>query len=157
MIYGILTRKRCPRHYRWGKAQITGGEHISRLVETPTEVVLPVAKPERRRYNKESIGQGVKSIKEETSMKDIHFVAFVYLFIINLSAFVVYGWDKLCAKRGCWRVPEKILLLLALLGGSIGAMAAMALFRHKTRHLKFIYGVPMILVLQIAALAYLHM
>lgn len=89
-------------------------------------------------------------------MKDIHFAAFVYLFLINLSASVVFGWDKLCAKRGCWRVPEKILLLLAFLGGSVGAMAAMALFRHKTRHLKFIYGVPLIFVLQIAALVYLH-
>ena len=89
-------------------------------------------------------------------MKDIHFVAVVFLFIINLSTFAVYGWDKLCAKRGMWRVPERILLLLALLGGSVGALAAMAIFRHKTRHLKFRYGVPLILILQIAGLIYLH-
>ncbi len=90
-------------------------------------------------------------------MSDIHKVSAGYLFIINTITFVVYGWDKFCAKRGLWRIPEKILLLLALLGGSIGGMAAMALFRHKTRHLKFIYGIPMIFVLQIAALVYLHM
>ena len=90
-------------------------------------------------------------------MKDIHFAAAVYLIVVNISAIVVYGWDKLSAKQGWQRVPEKILLLLALLGGSVGAMAAMTFFRHKTRHLKFIYGIPMIFVLQIAALVYLHM
>ena len=106
-------------------------------------------------------------------MKDIHFAAAVYLIVVNISAIAVYGWDKLSAKQGWQRVPEKILLLLALLGGSVGAMAAMTFlallggsvgamaamtfFRHKTRHLKFIYGVPMIFVLQIAALVYLHM
>ena len=90
-------------------------------------------------------------------MKDIHFAAAVYLIVVNISAVAVYGWDKLSAKQGWQRVPEKILLLLALLGGSVGAMAAMTFFQHKTRHLKFIYGVPMIFVLQIAALVYLHM
>lgn len=90
-------------------------------------------------------------------MKDIHFAAAVYLIVVNISAIAVYGWDKFSAKQGWQRVPEKILLLLALLGGSVGAMAAMTFFRHKTRHLKFIYGVPMIFVLQIAALVYLHM
>ena len=90
-------------------------------------------------------------------MKDIHFVAVVYLLLISASTFSVYGWDKLCAKRGVWRVPEKILLLLAFLGGSLGAIAAMALFRHKTQHLKFRYGVPLILVLQVAGLIYLHL
>ena len=89
-------------------------------------------------------------------MKNIHFVMAVYLLVVNIAAFAVYGWDKMCAKRGMWRVPEKILLLLALLGGSVGVMAAMAIFRHKTRHLKFRYGVPLILILQIAGLIYLH-
>ena len=90
-------------------------------------------------------------------MKDIHFIAAVYLLVANASAFAVYGWDKLCAKRNWWRVPEKILLLLALLGGSLGAMAAMAIFRHKTLHLKFRYGIPLILILQLAWLVYLHL
>ena len=89
-------------------------------------------------------------------MGDIHKISAVYLLVVTAVAFAVYGWDKLCAKRGVWRVPEKILLLLALLGGSVGAMAAMAIFRHKTRHLKFRYGVPLILILQIAGLIYLH-
>ena len=90
-------------------------------------------------------------------MKDIHFVATVYLLMLNIVAVCVYGWDKVCAKQGWWRVPEKMLLLLALLGGSLGAMAAMVLFRHKTQHLKFKYGVPFIIVLQLACLVYLHL
>lgn len=90
-------------------------------------------------------------------MGDIHKISAVYLLVVTAVTFAVYGWDKLCAKRGMWRVPEKILLLLAFLGGSIGALAAMAIFRHKTLHLKFRYGVPLILILQIAGLIYLHL
>ncbi len=79
-----------------------------------------------------------------------------YFVIINAVAVIVYGWDKLCAKMGWWRVPEITLLALAVSGGSIGAIIAMQLFRHKTRHLKFKYGVPVILVLQLAVLVYIH-
>ena len=89
-------------------------------------------------------------------MGDIHKISAVYLLVVTVATFAVYGWDKLCAKRGMWRVPERILLLLALLGGSVGALTAMAIFRHKTLHLKFRYGVPLILILQIAGLIYLH-
>ena len=89
-------------------------------------------------------------------MSDIHKISAVYLLVVNIAAFAVYGWDKMCAKRGMWRVPEKILLLLAFLGGSVGAMVGMAIFRHKTLHLKFRYGVPLILIFQIAGLIYLH-
>ena len=89
-------------------------------------------------------------------MDDMHRVALLYLFTASAATFAVYGWDKFCAKGGLWRVPEKMLLLLALLGGSPGALAAMAIFRHKTLHLKFKYGVPLILALQVAGLVYLH-
>ena len=87
-------------------------------------------------------------------MGDIHKISAVYLLVATVATFAVYGWDKLCAKRGMWRVPEKILLLLAFLGGSVGTMAAMAIFRHKTLHLKFRYGVPVIILLQLAAFYY---
>lgn len=90
-------------------------------------------------------------------MSDIHKISAVYLLVVNIAAFAVYGWDKMCAKRGMWRVPEKILLLLAFLGGSVGAMVGMAIFRHKTLHLKFRYGVPLILILQFIGLIYLHL
>ena len=90
-------------------------------------------------------------------MSDIHKISAVYLLVVNIAAFAVYGWDKMCAKRGMWHVPEKILLLLAFLGGSVGAMVGMAIFRHKTLHLKFRYGVPLILILQLIGLIYLHL
>ncbi len=90
-------------------------------------------------------------------MNDVHRVSFYWLMAINLVTVVVYGADKLCARMNWWRVPEKILLLLAVIGGSVGAIAAMALFRHKTQHLKFRCGVPVILILQILALLYLHL
>mgnify|MGYP000018228558 FL=1 len=71
------------------------------------------------------------------------------LLLINAITFAVYGYDKFCAKRGAWRVPEIRLLGLAALGGSVGALLAMFLFRHKTKHLKFTIGVPVILGLQV--------
>ena len=77
--------------------------------------------------------------------------------IINIVAVMVYGWDKLCAIRKWWRVPEMTLLGIALFGGSIGAILAVRVFRHKTLHLKFKYGLPFILALQVAALVYLHL
>lgn len=81
-------------------------------------------------------------------------VILLYFVIINIVAIVMYGWDKYCAKKNKWRVPELTLLMLAIMGGSIGALAAMKLFHHKTLHLKFKYGVPLILILQIFLLIY---
>ncbi len=85
-----------------------------------------------------------------------HNLAAWYVAAVNLVAVIAYGWDKLCAKRHWWRVSEMTLLAIALLGGSLGAWAAMQMFRHKTLHLKFKYGVPLILLLQMAGLVYLH-
>ena len=76
-----------------------------------------------------------------------------YFCIVNLAALLIYGWDKLCAKMNRWRVPEVVLLAFAAIGGSLGAMIAMQIFRHKTQHLKFKFGVPIIFILQIALLA----
>ena len=78
-----------------------------------------------------------------------------YLGIINVIAIAVYGWDKLCAIQHRWRVPEKTLLAIAIIGGSLGALFAMSLFHHKTLHLKFKYCVPVILLLQIALAVYI--
>lgn len=88
---------------------------------------------------------------------DLHEAAAWYLAIINAVAIAAYGWDKLCAIRKWWRVPELTLLGLAAIGGSVGALVAMKLFHHKTLHLKFKYGVLLILALQVAGLVYLHM
>lgn len=79
----------------------------------------------------------------------------VYLLIVNVAAFAVYGADKLRAKQGRWRVPEKTLFLLAIIGGSVGALLGMWCFHHKTRHWYFRYGIPVILVVQLALAGWL--
>lgn len=76
----------------------------------------------------------------------------VWLIAINLVTFAVYGADKRRARRSAWRVPEKTLFLLPLLGGSVGALLGMRVFRHKTKHWYFVWGIPLILLAQ-AALA----
>ena len=82
-----------------------------------------------------------------------------YLLTINLLTFVTYGIDKYKARHKHWRVREASLLLLAALGGSPAALLAMHLFRHKTQHNKFRYGVPAILIAQVllAVLAYKYL
>lgn len=83
-------------------------------------------------------------------------LAAAYLLAMNVATFAVYGLDKRFAKTpGHRRVRERTLLLLAALGGSLGALAAMRVFRHKTKHKKFVFGVPALLVLQLALAAYL--
>lgn len=79
----------------------------------------------------------------------------VWLIAINLVTFAVYGADKRRARRGAWRVPEKTLFLLPLLGGSIGALLGMRVFRHKTKHWYFVWGVPAILLAQLALAVWL--
>ena len=81
-------------------------------------------------------------------------VFLVYLALINLLTFVFYGVDKRRAKKGAWRISEKTLLLLPLLGGSIGGILGMQVFRHKTKHWYFQFGVPAVLILQLAAAVY---
>ena len=73
----------------------------------------------------------------------------LYLLAINIAAFIAFGIDKHKAKRDKWRIPESTLLTMAVLGGSIGALAGMKIWRHKTLHNKFRIGIPVILALQI--------
>ena len=79
-----------------------------------------------------------------------------YLLGINAVTFIVYGIDKYKAKKAKWRISEATLLLLAVLGGSIGAWMGMKVWHHKTMHKKFKYGIPAILLIQIALMTYLH-
>ena len=72
-----------------------------------------------------------------------------YLLLINAAAFLLMLADKYKAKKHLWRIPERVLIGSALLGGSIGALAGIYLFRHKTRHLKFTIGIPAILAGQL--------
>lgn len=74
----------------------------------------------------------------------------IYLVSINVITYVVYGIDKWKAKKAKWRIRESTLLWMAAVGGSIGALFAMKILRHKTLHPQFKYGVPLMLVAQIA-------
>ena len=76
-------------------------------------------------------------------------IILIYLILINIITCMVFGVDKHKAKKEKWRVPEATLLLLSVIGGSIGALIGMRLFHHKTRKAKFRIGVPIILILQI--------
>ena len=76
-----------------------------------------------------------------------------YLLIINALGLLFMLIDKQKAKRNAWRIPEATLLTIAALGGSIGCIAGMYLFRHKTKHLKFTVGLPLLLILNFVVLA----
>lgn len=81
----------------------------------------------------------------------------LYLLIINAVGFFLMLADKRKAKRGAWRIPEATLMWVAALGGSIGSLAGMYTFRHKTKHPKFTIGIPVILALQIIAAGWLFL
>ena len=76
-------------------------------------------------------------------------IIIIYVVIINLVTFFLFGEDKRRAKKKKWRIPEKVLFVLAAVGGSVGAIAGMWTFRHKTKHWYFVYGMPAILAAQL--------
>ncbi len=80
-----------------------------------------------------------------------------YLLIVNAAGFLLMLVDKYKARKNLWRIPEKTLMTVAIIGGSVGAYAGMQIFRHKTKHPKFYIGIPVILAIQIMAAAYLIM
>ena len=82
-------------------------------------------------------------------MKPLVIAVIIWLCVANLGTLILFGVDKKRAKEGRWRIPEKTLFLSAILGGSIGAILGMHLFRHKTKHWYFRYGLPAILLVQI--------
>lgn len=84
-------------------------------------------------------------------MTPVQIALAVWLGFLNLAAFAAMGIDKRRAKRDAWRIRERTLFLLALFGGSLGAIAGMWIFHHKTRHWYFVIGMPAILILQLAA------
>lgn len=73
----------------------------------------------------------------------------IYLIVMNIIGIAVMGADKSKAKKGAWRIPEKTLFFVSMIGGSIGTWAGMYLFRHKTKHWYFVIGMPLILIIQI--------
>jgi len=89
------------------------------------------------------------------------YVAFIYVVTINVVTFFLYGIDKWRARHSKWRIEESTLLWWAAFGGSIGALLGMKVWHHKTLHHKFKYGVPAILIAQVAVIVgivlFLHM
>ena len=83
------------------------------------------------------------------------YVLLVLFVLVNLVAFALMGVDKQRARTHQWRVPEKTLFLLVIVGGSVGALLGMWTFHHKTRHWYFRYGIPAILVVQLALAGWL--
>lgn len=75
-----------------------------------------------------------------------------YLFIVNAAGFLLMLIDKIKAKKNAWRIPEATLFLIAILGGSIGSLLGMYTFRHKTKHIRFVFGIPLILAVQLVTL-----
>ena len=73
----------------------------------------------------------------------------IYIIIMSLAAFAAFGIDKFKARTDRWRIRERTLFLLALLGGGVGAFLGMRVFRHKTRHTKFVIGIPAIMAVQL--------
>ncbi len=86
----------------------------------------------------------------------MHQYSMYYLLVINIVSFFLYGIDKYKAKKGRWRISEATLLMMAVIGGSIGAWVGMRLWHHKTMHKKFKYGIPLIIILQVCLVVYLH-
>ena len=87
-------------------------------------------------------------------MKVLSYIA-VYLIIMNLAGFVFMAIDKRKARRNKWRIPEAILFLFAIFGGSAGCLLGMHVFHHKTQKPRFYIGIPVILTIQLLAVAYL--
>ena len=86
----------------------------------------------------------------------MHQYSLYYLLAVNSLTFLLYGIDKYKAKKGRWRISEATLFTMAAIGGSIGAWAGMRTWHHKTMHKKFKYGIPVIIIMQIALVVYLH-
>ncbi|MBR2882685.1 MAG: DUF1294 domain-containing protein [Prevotella sp.] len=86
----------------------------------------------------------------------MHQYSMYYLLAINIESFFLYGIDKYKAKKNKWRISEATLLMMAVIGGSIGAWVGMRLWHHKTMHKKFKYGIPIIIIMQVCLVVYLH-
>ena len=87
-------------------------------------------------------------------MDNLQKIIVIYLIVINVVTFFIYGIDKWKAVRSKWRISEAMLLGLAVIGGSIGAWLGMKVWHHKTMHKKFKYGIPAIIVIQLFIIGY---
>ncbi|SDH72446.1 DUF1294 domain-containing protein [Bacteroides ovatus] len=90
-------------------------------------------------------------------MSTIEKIIISYVIIINVITLMMYGIDKWKAKHSKWRIPEATLLIMAAVGGSIGAWTGIKLFHHKTLHKKFKYGVPAIFLIQLGIVVFIYL
>ena len=84
-------------------------------------------------------------------MEDIRLPILAYLIVINTVGFFISLADKNAARNGRWRVPERTLFLVSVIGGSVGTYISMRIFHHKTKHKRFMIGIPLIIAVQAAA------
>ena len=94
-------------------------------------------------------------MEAERAPEMMHIILY-YLLAVNIATFFLYGIDKYKARKGRWRISEATLLMMAVIGGSIGAWSGMRLWHHKTMHKKFKYGIPIIIILQVTIAVYLQ-
>ena len=132
---------------------ITGSSRVSEMVSMVGSEVQPV----RKIANNPQINHFFIKIPPERNIRMLLKLLLIYLILINAAGFLLMLADKYKAKKHLWRIPEATLMLSAAMGGSVGALLGMYTFRHKTRHPKFTVGIPVILVLQIAAAVGLYM
>ena len=90
-------------------------------------------------------------------MSTIEKIIISYVIVINVITLMIYGIDKWKAKHSKWRIPEATLLIMAAVGGSIGAWTGIKLFHHKTLHKKFKYGVPAIFLIQLGIVVFVYL
>ena len=90
--------------------------------------------------------------RKVTLMNILIKIFIIYLISVNIAAFIIYGVDKRRAKKQQWRISEATLFILALIGGSVGSELVMYTFHHKTRHIRFVIGIPCIILLQLILL-----
>ena len=83
-------------------------------------------------------------------IKWIVIILLSYLLFMNVYAFIIIGWDKHKAKKNKWRIPEKKLFITAFIGGGLGIYLGMQVFRHKTQHPTFKYGIPLLIIFDVA-------
>ncbi|WMJ89575.1 DUF1294 domain-containing protein [Anaerocolumna sp. MB42-C2] len=88
-------------------------------------------------------------------MKSLFLICIIYFVTINFASFLVMGADKQKAKKNQWRIKEKTLFTLAVIGGSLGSILGMFCFHHKTKHCRFVIGMPIILIIQVILIIFL--
>lgn len=95
-------------------------------------------------------------VKEGDILKELFPAGIFITLIFNIAGFFIMGYDKKMAGKGKWRIPEKTLIIISVSGGAVGVMLGMKHFRHKTRHALFVYGMPFLVLFNLAVFFYIY-